>query len=116
MIDSETKKEILDLISSRGSTDDKAIQINTNINDILNFSSGSARIQSTVRRKAKLILSQPSRLAILNPFQIRCALCHKVISYPCWYYDVRYAVNHFHYFICFDSNSIDKPSTRCRKG
>jgi hypothetical protein len=107
------KDDILDSISRFGKTEEEAIKLNTNINHVLSFSSGAARIQTTCIRKAKLVLSQPLELAILNPFQVRCVLCKKVISYPCWYYDIKYTVNHFHYFLCFDADSPSKPSTKC---
>ena len=113
MIDKELEKSILESISSSGHSELPELKLNTNIHDILSFSSGSARIQSTVLRKAKLIISRPSGLDILSHLQIRCVLCKRVISYPCWYYNIKYAVNHFHYFICFDSESVSKPSTRC---
>lgn len=113
MIDKELQSEILESITKFGKSEEKTIMINTNISDILNFSSGSPRLQSTAARKARLILSKPQSLQVLNNFQIRCILCHKVISYPCWYYNIRYAINHFHYFVCFDSDSSTKPSTRC---
>lgn len=82
-------------------------------NHIISRSSGMPRIQTSVTKKFKLVLSQP--LAGLSSFEIRCALCRKVISYPCWYYKVKYAVNHFHYFLCFDVSSPSKPTCKCRR-
>jgi hypothetical protein len=117
MIDSQQKQEILDSISSHGGAESKPILLNTNLEHILSRSSGSPRIQSTVLRKSNLILSKPESLHSLSALQIRCCLCKRVISYPCWYYEVKYAVNHFHYFICFSSESKEKPLTKCyRKG
>lgn len=113
MLDKELQKEILDSIGKSGHSEETELKVNTNINHVLNFSSGAARIQTTVVRKAKLILSQPQALQALSNLQIRCALCKRVISYPCWYHSIRYAVNHFHYFICFDKDSPNKPSTKC---
>lgn len=115
MLDDETKKEMLNNIVFSGNTTEirnKPI-IGGNISHILNLSSGSPRIQTNVIKRFEMILSQPQSLSILNPFEIRCCLCKKVVSYPCWYYSVKYAVNHFHYFVCFDTDSIDKPSTKC---
>jgi hypothetical protein len=113
MIDKESQKEMLDSIASTGVTDSSHIILNGNINHVLSFSSGSPRIQTNALRKFSLILSQPLSLQSFNPFQIQCALCKKVISYPCWYFNIKYTVNHFHYFLCFDADSPNKPSTRC---
>jgi len=84
-----------------------------NLNHIAGISSGSLKIYPSISNKFKLILSQPQSLSVLSPFEIRCVFCKRVISYPCWYYSIKYAVNHFHYFVCFDSESPNKPSTRC---
>lgn len=84
-----------------------------NIKHILNLSSGSPRLHSNVINRFKLILSQPEILEALSRFEVRCCLCNRVVSYPCWYYSVKYAVNQFHYFVCFDLSSPDKPSTKC---
>ena len=114
----ELADELLRNIALAGNAEAKIKPIiNGNLNHILNLSSGAARIQTNVVGRFKLILSQPQSISILNPFEIRCSLCKKVISYPCWYYNVKYAVNHFHYFVCFDSNSADKVNTKCyRRG
>ncbi len=113
MIDKNTQDEILESIAKYGKTEEKEIKINTNLNHILSFSSGAARLQTSCIRRARLILSQVEAMRDLSNLQIRCALCHKVISYPAWYYTIRYAVNHFHYFICFDKDSPSKPSVKC---
>jgi len=113
MLTPEQQKEILDSIASSGRVEEKEIKINSNINHVLSFSSGAARIQSTFVRKAQLILSQPAILQSLSNFQIRCALCHRVISYPAWYYNIKYSVNQFHYFVCFDNLNPTKPTARC---
>lgn len=113
----ELAKEMLRSIASSGSVTKVVHHIIANssrgLSNVLNLSSGSPRLQTNVINKFKFILSQPAELSVLNPFEIRCALCHKVISYPCWYYSIKYAVNHFHYFVCFDSDSKLKPNTKC---
>jgi len=98
-----------------GGTAEKTVKpiVGGNLSHVLSLSSGAARLQTNVVKRFQLILSQPSSIAILNPFEIRCCLCRRVISYPCWYYSVRYAVNHFHYFICWDDKSPDKPNCKC---
>ena len=107
-------QEMLRNIALSGAADEKTKHIiGGNLNHVLNLSSGAARIQTNVIKRFSLILSQPAALSILNPFEIRCALCKCVVSYPCWYYSIKYAVNHFHYFVCFDRASVDKPSTKC---
>lgn len=96
-----------------GGTVEKTVNpiIGSNLTQILDLGSGAARIKRNIR--FHLILSQPQALSILNPFEIRCCLCKKVISYPAWYWSIRYAVNHFHYFVCFDADSPSKPSVKC---
>ncbi len=116
----ELAKEMLRSIALGGNAESRIKTIivtgkDDNLNHILNLSSGAARLQTNVISRFKLILSQPQSLSILNPFEIRCALCKSVISYPCWYYEVKYAVNHFHYFVCFRPTDGDKskPNISC---
>jgi len=107
------KDSILAAIASGGKVNNEEIKLNVNINHVLSFSSGAARIQTSCIRHAKLILSQPDELKALSSLQIRCMLCKRVISYPAWYYKMSFAVNQFHYFICFDSDSPNKPTAKC---
>jgi hypothetical protein len=102
-------------IAGNASTDIKNIIATKDkgLSRVLSLSSGAARIQTNVVKRFNLIMSQPSSISILNPFEIRCCLCRSVIQYPAWYYSIRYAVNHFHYFVCFDSSSLSKPSCKC---
>jgi hypothetical protein len=111
MIDEKSKQSLLDSISNFGTLE--SIKINTNKNQVLDFSSGKPRIQTSFRKKAVAIFGTPTILKGLSPFEIRCAICSKVISYPCWYHRVRYTVNDVHYFVCFDKDSPEKPSTSC---
>lgn len=114
-MDNELQKQILESINKSGKSETPELKINTNIDHVLSFSSGSARLQTTLLRKVVLILSKPLGLRELSSQQIRCCLCHRVISYPAWYYEVKYAVNNFHYFVCFDFDSPTKPNTKCYK-
>lgn len=116
MINEELKNQILKSISYSGSADTDIKMIlgsRTNLQHVVDMGSGRPRIHRSIGKRFTLVLSQPIMLANCNPFEIRCCLCGKVVSYPCWYYQVKYAVNHFHYFICFDRDSADKPSTKC---
>lgn len=119
MIDEKEKNEILKSISTEGASleENKTIHLilgsRNNLNHIAGTGSGMLRIYPSISKKFKLIISQIEMLKNLSSFEIRCVLCKKVINYPCWYYSVKYAVNHFHYFICFDAESPSKPSTRC---
>src|SRR5665213_858043 len=119
MIDEQMKTELLSSINKsiiEQSRRNIIIASAANMNQITSISSGSLKINPAAVKRFRLILEQPLSQAF-SPFEIRCCLCHRVISYPCWHYEVKYAVNHFHYFICFDKNSTDKPSTKCyRKG
>ena len=119
MIDEQTKADILRNISLGGSADaarafvKPIIADDKNLSLLLDKSSGRARIYSHRLKHFALVLSQPVILSALNPFEIRCCFCRAVIRYPAWYYSIKYAVNHFHYFVCFDSASPEKPSTKC---
>lgn len=113
MIPEELANEILRNISISGTAEERVKPIiGGNLSKIITTSSGLPKIQSNVVSKFNLVLSQPERLSILNPFEIRCCLCKKVISYPCWYYNIKYAVNHFHYFICMNDKTVN---ARCYK-
>lgn len=118
MINDKMAEEMLRNINMHGSADDNAMTkplIGGNISHVLNLSSGLPRIHANVVNRFHLILSTPLILSALSAFEIRCCLCKKVISYPCWYYSVKYVVNQFHYFICFDRTSINKPNAKCFK-
>lgn len=112
----DLQTEILNSIISSGDATTKVNHIiGGYLNHVLNLSSGSAKLQTNVVNRFKLIISQPAILSLLNPFEIRCSLCKRVVSYPSWYYSIKYAVNHFHYFVCFDSENPNKPTTKCYK-
>lgn len=117
MIDDATAREMLKNIALSGSADSATAVIkpliNGNLNHVLNLSSGAARLQTNVIKRFSLILSQPDALIGLNPFEIRCAFCKRVISYPAWYYRIAYAVNVFHYFVCFDEKSPNCVNVHC---
>lgn len=84
------------------------------LSNIIDLSNGSARLSRSTVKKFSLILSQPTLLSAFKPTEIRCSLCQRVIKYPCWYYSIKYAVNHFHYFVCFrPSDDNSKPNTIC---
>jgi len=118
-LDKDTLEQILKDIQSTGVSSEEnrsfkpLIASRSQLQNVINLSSGMPRIRN--ESKFNLILSQPLALQAFNPFEIRCCLCKNIISYPCWYYSVRYAVNVIHYFICFDSNLTDKPTARCYK-
>ena len=115
----DLKRQIISSISTEGAASEENKSVNvvignkTNLSHVVNYSSGLPRIKSHI--KFHLILSQPEALRGLSPLQIRCCLCSRIISYPAWYYNVRYAVNQFNYFVCFDRDSNDKPNTKCYK-
>jgi hypothetical protein len=118
-VNEELAAEMLKNITISGSTETRIKPIiashERGLGHVLNLSSGSPRIQTNVINRFILILSQPSNLNFLNPFEIRCCLCSKVINYPCWYLSIKYSVNHFHYFVCFD-NSSAKLTAKCYRG
>jgi len=85
---------------------------------ITSVASGQLRLYPSTVKKFSLILAKPKVLVGFDWNEIRCCICDRVISFnhtPAWYYSIRYAVNHFHYFVCSDKQSLEeqKPSTRC---
>lgn len=124
MISDEQAKKMLDSISLSGATDEsnassRPVIVGEANRDILvhilNTSSGLPRLRADAASRFALILAKPTALGVLHNTQIRCCLCRRVVTYPAWYHHIKYAVNHFHFFICFDSNSPAKPTTRCFK-
>ena len=85
--------------------------LQANLKRILDTSSGSPRILRV--NKFNLITSLPLAIKLLSPFEIRCSLCKRPITYPVWYMSEKFAVNQFHYFICFNSDSPNKPNVSC---
>lgn len=121
-ISDELKADILKSIALNGAASEEnaeqcqiVLGSRSNLNHIADSSSGRIRLRASIAAKFRLLVKTPDALSALNPFEIRCVLCRSVISYPAWYYSVRYAVNHFHYFVCFDDTSPGKPTTRCFK-
>lgn len=114
----DSASEMLDSISLQGSASEEnkelkvIIASRSHIFSILDTASGMPKVRSSVINKFSFILSQPALIRALSPLSIRCCLCGKVISYPSWYYSVRYAINQFHYFICFNGSN-DKPIAKC---
>lgn len=110
------KEMLTELMEAARTAARKNIIIGSRVDAILDFNAGTPRIKRNV--KFNLILSMPDSLTELFDWhEIRCTLCDKVITYPCWYHSVKYAVNSMHYFTCFDPTSSLKPTTKCyRKG
>lgn len=121
-LDDKLQGDILSNISLMGSAEQsEAVVIpfaaELNPGHILDITNGTPKIKASLVKKFKLILSRPIQLTELHNTQVRCTLCKRVIGYPCWYHSVKYAVNVFHFFVCFDSTSSTKPSVKCyRKG
>jgi len=120
-MDEELKESLLRNISLTGAADNTIAKVNPiianrdNAKVILSLSSGLPKISHHYVKRFKLILTQPVSLRALNAFEIRCCLCGNVISYPAWYYKIEYAVNHFHYFICWNDTVTNVVTARCRK-
>lgn len=118
-LDDDTIKEMLKSISLSGSADANAavfkpvVASKAQAPNILNLTSGLPRISWNYLAKFEPIIGKPTILSPLNSFEIRCCLCNKIISYPCWYYQIRYAVNWFHYFVCFNAMSPRRVTAVC---
>lgn len=121
LISDEFAKEMLRNISLGGSPSLENAEVHVvlgsrnNLTVIMDRSSGLPKIRKEAAAKFTLLVRQPLILEALNAFEIRCCLCKQVIGYPAWYWSKKYAVNHFHYFICFDASSPLKPTTKCYK-
>jgi len=121
MFNDELKSSLLKQIELSGSvSEDSAIikpHINRELSNVLDESSGKIRIKPSLTNSSRgfnLILSSPASLSAINPLQIRCLNCKKVISYPAWHYVKEFARNHFHYFICFNGNERVKLNCQTR--
>jgi len=116
---SNLKEEILNSLRLQGSADDDNKEINviiasrSHISTILDLSGGLPKFRMSIAKRFDFITKQPLALESLSPLAIRCCLCSKVIGYPAWYYNVNYTINHFHYFVCFDTHSPIKVTARC---
>jgi len=112
------KTALLKSIALTGSAEASPIKIHLNeaLNNVIDMSSGKARIKPTIRNKFTLILSQPKSLEALSNLEIRCLSCKKVISYPAWWLVIKYDVNEFNYFVCFDSRENKHPILACSRG
>ena len=74
---------------------------------LLSLNSGTPRFKSHLIHNFNLITEKPLWLSGIHTLAIRCCLCGKVINYPAWYYQVRYAVNWFHYFVCCNDKTLN---------
>jgi hypothetical protein len=122
-MDDNIKSDILKSIELLGVSDSRNAPIKIVIgsrghsSQILDFANGLPKVRAGIAKQFDLILSVPSSIKALSPFEVRCSLCERVISYPAWYHKVKYVTNVIHYFICFDSSDSSKPTARCyRKG
>lgn len=113
-------KLILDSISKTGSASAESAKINPIVNvnrdalnHIINFSSGLPKIRPSIASKFELELSKPVELNGFHQFEIRCCLCREVIRFPAWHYVQRFAINHFHYFVCLDKSSPLQVTAKC---
>ena len=118
-MDKDLQDDILRSISLEGAASEENKSVNIvlgsrkNLEHIVSLSGGMPKIKPSVLKAFTMILAQPLALGALSPLSIRCALCGRVISYPAWYYQVRYVTNWFHYFICFDETNSRHATTRC---
>lgn len=81
--------------------------------NLMKRSSGLPKLSPYYAKNFELLMGRPKILAVMHPTEIRCACCNKVIRYPAWYWVQRFNKNHFHYFICYDPNSPEKPTSIC---
>lgn len=118
-MDENLKNSLLRSIELEGSVDNEnssiKITVNGGLSNVVDKSSGKARIRLARVNQFNLILSQPRGLLSLSPFEIRCLNCKKVISYPAWHLELKFDRNIFEYFVCFSETSSSKVALNCRK-
>ena len=117
-MDKELKDSILSSIELSGAASEEKSTIKPNIANteqaLAHITTRSTGILSIKKHlKFEMIFSQPLALKVLSNLEVRCCLCRTVISYPAWYYSIKYAVNQLHFFVCFDENSVNKPTVKC---
>lgn len=117
-MDENLKKALLQSIEAEGSAEVEftpvRVIVNGQLSNILDRSSGKARIRAHRVNQFHLILSQPKGLLNLSPLEIRCLNCHRVISYPAWHLELKFDRNTFEYFLCFSETSVVRASLNCR--
>ena len=87
---------------------------NDSISKIMDFNTSIPRVKRGLVGKFNLQISKPTE--ILDKQVVHCCLCGKVLNFDrelVWYHLIRYAVNCFATFICYDPASPSKPTTRC---
>lgn len=118
-MDDKLKQEILQSIELAGASAEENIHfrpmIGHNASSVIENTKGLPRVKQRLVEQFKLILAQPLLIKALSPLSIRCVLCKRVISYPCWYREERFNVNWFHYFICFNPANPSNVTARCYK-
>jgi hypothetical protein len=110
-------QDILRTIELSGSADEEIAEIkqliNTNLDNVLDYSAGRLRLKRRIADKFQLIISNPISSAVAAQ-EIRCLHCRRIISYPAWWLKIEYVKNVMHYFVCFSVSSPTKVSLDCR--
>lgn len=113
----DLKDSILKGIGTSGAADaaNRTIHpiVSDNEGEILSLTSGLPKIRASASSRFTLLFIIPLALKGLHNSEIRCCLCKKIISFPCWYYRKNLAVNNFHFFVCLDPTSSQKVNTHC---
>ena len=109
---SDWRTDILDSIALTGTAEaDVKISL-ARRSQILAFNSSRPRIKPNLVGRFALILSRPAEINTT----VQCCICGRTINFnnaPVWYYLIKYNVNCFAAFVCFDSASPSKPSVKC---
>lgn len=116
----ELKAQILKSLELEGSAETENAQrrniilgSRNHLTHIINPHDGKPKIRKNIIQRFQFIIGQPKSLSALSPFEIRCCLCGKVISYPAWYYKLEFAVNVLHFFVCFNAASKTEVDASC---
>src|SRR5216684_7914435 len=100
------RTDILNSIILTGSATHEVSISTAKRSQVVDFNASLTRIKRSLIDKFSLILSKPDFIS--SDLPIRCCLCSKAISFnssPAWYYLIKYNINQFAAFICFDSDS-----------
>lgn len=118
-LEDDVRAQILRDINLTGAADSSKAKIGIIIasrfqaTNVITLSGGLPKVRPNIAKLFILLVGQPRLLEVMNPLEIRCCFCKRVISYPAWYWRQVYAVNQIHYFVCFDKDSPLSVNTKC---
>ncbi len=106
MIDDRLKDEILGSILMDGVSSEenkhKTNILNPDSEYLISRANGRAVIRKTLLSHFTLLLKQ--NLAV-NPLEIRCCVCGRIVTYPVWYMVEDRTYHTIHYYVCYTGSN-----------